>query len=69
MSHDLRTPLTTLLLYTEILQEGRYETPAPADSTRVGLSSIHTMMENMQGSCLVEQEEERFCIRLRFPLQ
>lgn len=69
MSHDLRTPLTTLLLYTEILQEGRYETPAQADSTRVGLSSIHTMMENMQGSCLVEQEEERFCIRLRFPLQ
>lgn len=44
-------------------------TPAPADSTRVGLSSIHTMMENMQGSCLVEQEEDRFCIRLRFPLQ
>ena len=27
MSHDLRTPLTTLLLYTEILQRHKYETP------------------------------------------
>ena len=27
MSHDLRTPLTTLLLYTEILRYHKYETP------------------------------------------
>ena len=32
MSHDLRTPLTTLLLYTEILQYHKYETPEQADS-------------------------------------
>ena len=25
MSHDLRTPLTTLLLYTEILRYGKYQ--------------------------------------------
>ena len=31
MSHDLRTPLTTLLLYTEILRHGKYETPAQAE--------------------------------------
>ena len=27
MSHDLRTPLTTLLLYTEIVARGKYQTP------------------------------------------
>lgn len=27
MSHDLRTPLTTLLLYTEILRGHKYDTP------------------------------------------
>ena len=31
MSHDLRTPLTTLLLYTEILRHHKYETPAQAE--------------------------------------
>ena len=30
MSHDLRTPLTTLLLYTEILRHHKYETEAQA---------------------------------------
>ena len=30
MSHDLRTPLTTLLLYTEILRGHRYDTPEQA---------------------------------------
>ena len=32
MSHDLRTPLTTLLLYTEILRCHKYETPEQADN-------------------------------------
>ena len=32
MSHDLRTPLTTLLLYTEILRCRKYETPEQADN-------------------------------------
>ena len=31
MSHDLRTPLTTLLLYTEILRHHKYETEAQED--------------------------------------
>ena len=31
MSHDLRTPLTTLLLYTEILRHRKYETTAQAE--------------------------------------
>lgn len=31
MSHDLRTPLTTLLLYTEILRHHKYETQAQAE--------------------------------------
>ena len=31
MSHDLRTPLTTLLLYTEILRHHKYETEAQQD--------------------------------------
>lgn len=30
MSHDLRTPLTTLLLYTEILRQHKYDTKAQA---------------------------------------
>lgn len=32
MSHDLRTPLTTLLLYTEILRCRKYETSEQADN-------------------------------------
>ena len=28
MSHDLRTPLTTLLLYTEIVAGGKYQSQA-----------------------------------------
>ena len=32
MSHGLRTPLTTLLLYTEILRCRKYETPEQADN-------------------------------------
>ena len=28
MSHDLRTPLTTLLLYTEIVRSRKYENAA-----------------------------------------
>ncbi len=31
MSHDLRTPLTTMLLYTEILRTHKYETDAQRD--------------------------------------
>ena len=31
MSHDLRTPLTTLLLYTEIVRSGRYDSDAQRD--------------------------------------
>ena len=93
MSHDLRTPLTTLLLYTEyvrrildnitsnllkyadpdrdvvvrFVQEGSkaglcfencvLPVPASSESTKVGLPSIETMMEKMQGVCRIERPE------------
>ena len=38
------------------------------DSTKVGLTSIETMMEKMQGQCRIEQGAERFCITLLFPI-
>lgn len=38
-----------------------------AESTKVGLSSIQTMMEKMHGQSIVEQSAERFSIALRFP--
>lgn len=38
------------------------------DSTKVGLTSIETMMEKMQGQCRIEQRAERFCITLLFPI-
>lgn len=41
---------------------------AHADSTKVGLSSIETMMEKMQGSCQIEQTEGSFAITILFPI-
>ena len=34
------------------------------DSTKVGLTSIETMMEKMHAVCRIEQSGERFCITL-----
>ena len=42
--------------------------PHRTDSTKVGLTSIETMMEKMQGQCRIEQGAERFCITLLFPI-
>ncbi len=39
-----------------------------ADSTKVGLGSIETMMKKMQAECRVEQNEKQFCITLLFPI-
>lgn len=39
-----------------------------AESTKVGLTSIETMMEKMHAVSRVEQSEGRFCITLLFPL-
>ena len=38
------------------------------DSTKVGLTSIETMMEKMHAVCRIEQSGERFCITLLFPI-
>ena len=39
------------------------------DSTKVGLTSIETMMEKMHAACRIEQSGERFCITLLFPIE
>ena len=39
------------------------------DSTKVGLTSIETMMEKMHAACRIEQSVERFCITLLFPTE
>ena len=38
------------------------------DSTKVGLTSIETMMEKMHAACRIKQSGERFCITLLFPI-
>ena len=38
------------------------------DSTKVGLTSIETMMEKMHAACRIEQSGELFCITLLFPI-
>lgn len=40
----------------------------PENSTRVGLTSIETMMKKMNARTRVEQSTEQFCITLLFPL-
>lgn len=40
----------------------------PEDSTRVGLTSIETMMEKMNAKTQIEQGSGRFCITLLFPV-
>ena len=44
--------------------------PAPpaVESTKVGLTSIETMMEKMHGTCRVEQDRESFVMTLLFPI-
>ena len=39
------------------------------ESTCIGLSSVRTMMEKMNGSAAVEQTDSRFRVTLRFPAQ
>ena len=42
--------------------------PSAVESTKVGLTSIETMMEKMHAACRIEQSGERFCITLLFPI-
>ena len=58
-------------------QEGRaglvfrnHVLPAPpaVESTKVGLTSIETMMEKMHADCKIEQENEQFTMTLLFPI-
>ena len=59
-------------------QEGRaglvfrnHVLPAPpaVESTKVGLTSIETMMEKMHADCKIEQENEQFTMTLLFPVE
>ena len=47
---------------------GVVENLHPEDSTRVGLTSIETMMEKMNAETHIEQGSGRFGITLLFPL-
>ena len=44
--------------------------PAPpaVESTKVGLTSIETMMDKMHADCKIEQENEQFTMTLLFPI-
>ena len=59
-------------------QEGRaglvlrnHALPAPpaVESTKVGLTSIETMMDKMHADCKIEQENEQFTMTLLFPVE
>ena len=52
------------LAFENAVLPGRHRT----DSTKVGLTSIETMMEKMHAACRIEQSGERFCITLLFPI-
>lgn len=60
MSHDLRTPLTTLLLYTEILRHHKYETPAQAadylDKIDVKAHQLKQLSDNLFEYALVTRD-------------
>ena len=45
--------------------------PAPpaVESTKVGLTSIETMMDKMHADCKIEQENEQFTMTLLFPVE
>lgn len=53
-----------LAVSNAILAESRQQ-----QSTKVGLSSIQTMMEKMHGQSIVTQTGTEFCITLQFPAQ
>ncbi len=42
--------------------------PAAAESTKVGLTSMKTMMEKMHGVCRIESGPDWFCVTLLFPV-
>lgn len=57
-----RKDAVELAVSNTILAEGRRP-----ESTKVGLSSIETMMEKMHGQSIVTRNETEFCIVLQFP--
>ena len=52
------------LAFANAVLPGQHRT----DSTKVGLTSIETMMEKMHAECRIEQSGKRFCITLLFPI-
>ena len=43
--------------------------PPAVESTKVGLTSIETMMDKMHADCKIEQENEQFTMTLLFPVE
>lgn len=43
--------------------------PSAVESTKVGLTSIETMMDKMHADCKIEQENEQFTMTLLFPVE
>ena len=79
MSHDLRTPLTTLLLYTEIVRDGRYDGQAQLQEYLAKIDTkarqIKQMSDNLFEYALVTRDAPadmdppaRFSRSLRRPL-
>ena len=61
MSHDLRTPLTTLQIYTDILRLGRYEPeqlPAYLEKIDAKASQIKQLSENIFEYSLISRHQE-----------
>lgn len=60
LSHDLRTPLTSLLLYTQILQDGKYrdeaELHAYLDRIHVGATHMKALSDELLHHFLVAEE-------------
>ena len=70
---DPARPIEVLFLRQEgraglVLRNHVLPAPPAVESTKVGLTSIETMMEKMHADCKIEQENEQFTMTLLFPI-
>lgn len=63
MTVEVRTPYVCIAFENKIRDDGD-----KVQSTEVGLHSIHNMMRNMSGKCIVQQEQAAYKIELQFPI-
>lgn len=71
---DPARPIEVLFLRQEgraglVLRNHVLPAPPAVESTKVGLTSIETMMEKMHADCKIEQENEQFTMTLLFPVE